>query len=219
MTNSMYWRQLTILPPKKTSQTPITLVGAGGIGSPTALALAKMGITDLTVFDFDSVELHNLPNQFFRREDIGQSKVQALSDIIKSYTNVQINSIPQALEKQKLSGLVISGVDTMKSRAEIWKQVKMNLDVPLYIDGRMGGELIHIYTVRPCSDSAWYEKTLRSDEEVPDLACTAQAIIYNSLGCADLICSQVKKYITGEPLKREIVFDHETMTLVTMCDT
>ena len=40
------------------------LVGAGGIGAATALCMAKVGFECLTVMDFDTVEEHNIPNQF-----------------------------------------------------------------------------------------------------------------------------------------------------------
>ena len=43
--------------------TPVTIIGAGATGSWLALMLAKLGIQDITVYDFDVVEEHNVPNQ------------------------------------------------------------------------------------------------------------------------------------------------------------
>ena len=66
----------------KIFECPITVVGAGGIGSFTTLALAKIGFTDIRVFDDDRIEIHNLGNQFYRRKDLNKPKVEALRDIV-----------------------------------------------------------------------------------------------------------------------------------------
>ena len=58
-------RQYRIYNPEK-SNLDITIIGAGSTGSFTALNLAKMGIKKIKGIDFDIVEAHNLPNQFFR---------------------------------------------------------------------------------------------------------------------------------------------------------
>ena len=72
-----YVRQSDIINPEVLG-TPVHIIGAGAIGSCAALALAKIGFKDFTVYDFDSVELHNLPNQMYRAKDIGKPKVEAL---------------------------------------------------------------------------------------------------------------------------------------------
>jgi molybdopterin/thiamine biosynthesis adenylyltransferase len=59
----VYWRQADLISPEALAAT-VTIVGAGGIGSPVALALAKKGCRTLTRYDPDMVEAHNLPNQF-----------------------------------------------------------------------------------------------------------------------------------------------------------
>lgn len=56
----------------------VLLVGAGGLGSPAALVLARSGIRRLTLLDDDVVELSNLHRQvLYRDEDIGHDKVGA----------------------------------------------------------------------------------------------------------------------------------------------
>lgn len=53
----------------------VTVVGAGGIGSPVLLALAAAGVGSITVIDDDIVELTNLQRQLAHRvEDIGRPK-------------------------------------------------------------------------------------------------------------------------------------------------
>jgi molybdopterin/thiamine biosynthesis adenylyltransferase len=211
-----YWRQLDLVTPGEL-KLPITVVGAGGIGSPTALALAKMGCSQLTVYDPDLVEPHNLPNQFYRLEDSARPKVEALRELIRTFTGLEIVSIQEAVNQQRLSGLVISGVDSMSARQSIWQgAVRYRSHVELYIDARMGAEVCRIYSIRPSDpeDVRAYELTLYDDDQATDDACTARAIIYNVLSIAGLIANQVKKYAKGEPLDREIILDLKTLTLL-----
>src|SRR3954469_26048634 len=81
--NARLLRQLDIADPDRLSGVPVTIIGAGGIGSFTGQFLAKMGVTDLTVYDFDSVEDHNLPNQLYPVEALGTPKSKALGEEIR----------------------------------------------------------------------------------------------------------------------------------------
>jgi len=57
----------------------VEIIGAGGIGSPLAETLATMGF-DLTIWDKDIVEAHNISNQNYYPDQIGERKVVALLD-------------------------------------------------------------------------------------------------------------------------------------------
>lgn len=193
-----FWRQTDLVIPDDLD-FPITIIGAGGIGSPTALLLAKMGCHKLTVWDPDRVESHNLPNQFYRLRDIGQYKVQALAEIIKDFTGVEIATMPVRFTDEYLFGVVVSGVDSMETRKEIWKSVKVG-DVQLYIEARMGAEIGYVYPINPSdsSEAEFYETTLYSSSETRELPCTARAISYNVFVIASIIAALVKKYAKKE---------------------
>lgn len=210
------WRQLDLVSPSDLEDLKVTVIGVGGIGSPTVLALAKMGISQITVYDDDSVEFHNIPNQLYRLSDLGKTKVEALSDAVVDYAGVNLVTKAERFENQQLSGVVISGVDSMTTRKAIWEKVKYNPSIQIYIDARMGAEVCRIHSVRPTdpSDVKWYESTLYSDEDASDLPCTARAIIYTVFVIAGLIASQVKKYVTNQYLSREVIFDFVTMSLI-----
>jgi molybdopterin/thiamine biosynthesis adenylyltransferase len=144
MDETKYHRQLDILDPKLMS-VPVVVIGAGATGSFTALSLAKMGVRNIKVYDFDTVEEHNLPNQFYRQCDIGKPKVEALREIIEQFEGIQINAKNEKYRGQRLAGIVITCVDSMDVRLNIWKFVKNNPDVKLYIDSRMGAEVMRVY--------------------------------------------------------------------------
>jgi len=73
-------RQLGIVSPAQL-QSPIVVIGAGGIGSWAVLALAKMGCPNITVIDFDTVEDHNVATQFYKESQIKMFKVDALEEL------------------------------------------------------------------------------------------------------------------------------------------
>lgn len=56
----------------------VAVVGLGGLGSNIAVALTRLGISQLYLYDFDRVELSNLNRQYYFLDDIGQYKADAL---------------------------------------------------------------------------------------------------------------------------------------------
>lgn len=59
------------------------ICGLGGLGSNTAVALARAGIGKLLLIDFDRVDITNLNRQHYFIDDIGRYKTEALTDIIR----------------------------------------------------------------------------------------------------------------------------------------
>jgi tRNA A37 threonylcarbamoyladenosine dehydratase len=96
MSNS-HIRQQDIVTPEELS-VPITLIGAGGIGSWVALALTKMGCSQLTVVDHDAVEEHNVASQFYSTEDLSQEKVYCLSENLEKFTGQVVRPVFQRFE-------------------------------------------------------------------------------------------------------------------------
>lgn len=68
---------------KKLSESSAVICGLGGLGSNTAIALARAGIGKLKLIDFDKVDITNLNRQNYFISDIGKYKTDALNDIIR----------------------------------------------------------------------------------------------------------------------------------------
>lgn len=174
-----YWRQLDVFDPEKFT-TPVHIIGVGATGSWIALILAKMGVKKITVWDFDNVEIHNLPNQIFGIKEVGMPKVEALQKILYRDCGIEITAKNERVDgTQKLNGIVYVCTDTMASRSQIWhNSLKYNLDVPLMVETRLGAELGMIYCVRPLNptDIREYENTLYTDEQAEASPCTYRAI-------------------------------------------
>lgn len=213
-----YTRQRDFFDPLSTNAVA-TIVGCGGIGSFTAFALAKLGVSELRLLDFDHVEEHNIPNQLFLPEQVGESKVEALAATILGATpTTNVTTYEQSLQDGiPRSTVVISALDSMQARAELWEQVKYKLDVRLFLDGRLGGENVVLYSVNPSqpSDVAGYEATLHSDEEGVDLPCTGRAIIDVGFAVASLITRAVRRSYAEQPLAPITYLDQNTLELLT----
>lgn len=100
----------------------INIVGCGSVGSTVAVLLARAGVTRMTLWDFDTVEAHNLANQMFRQNDVGRLKTEALADILTEINpdivdNLQLKS--DGWKGQQLSGYVFLCVDSIELRREI----------------------------------------------------------------------------------------------------
>jgi len=75
---------------KRLKAARILCIGAGGLGSPTALYLAAAGVGTIGIVDFDDVDLSNLQRQILHgTKDIGRSKLESARDRLRD-TNPEI---------------------------------------------------------------------------------------------------------------------------------
>lgn len=74
-----------LLPPETLRAKRVTLLGAGGLGSPAAVQFAGAGVS-LTVLDGDTVSLSNLNRQFlFAAADEGKPKAALAADRLRAF--------------------------------------------------------------------------------------------------------------------------------------
>lgn len=205
-----FLRQLDIFDPTDdTMQAPIQIIGAGAIGSFTTLALAKLGLDSFLVYDDDVVEEHNQPSQLYSSEDIvmaesekdgivpSKLKVDALQELIKRLTDVDISVIPEKWDGQPLSGIVISALDNMAGRSALWEACRYNADVDLFIDTRIGGSDVMVFTIDPMDmeHGKKYKRFLFSSDEVAELPCTARGIIDINFMVGSLVTRAVRRFL------------------------
>jgi molybdopterin/thiamine biosynthesis adenylyltransferase len=105
----------------------VTIVGAGGIGSPVLLALAAAGVGALTVIDDDVVELTNLQRQLAHRvEDIGTAKTEsaarAIRDLAPAAVVTQMRDRLDAGNAERLlagADVVVDTSDSFATRRDV----------------------------------------------------------------------------------------------------
>jgi hypothetical protein len=209
-----YTRQLDIIPQNLLSRK-ISVIGAGAISSFAALAVGKMGATDMESFDEDGVSAHNLPNTFYRKNDINNFKVSALAEILSDFTDTILVPVNKFYINQKLQETVIVATDSMASRKTVWLEFLKQEQAHYLIEARMGAQNGRVYTIKKVQEnSKWvvpknvkdfYEKTLYDDSKVAPVPCTNKAIIYNVLMISSLIARAYKAIITNENIPKEIL--------------
>lgn len=206
-----YVRQRSLFDPSSRGQVPIKIIGGGAIGSMATLMLAKVGFTNIEVYDFDRVEAHNIPNQFYPLDSIGEYKVMALKGIIKNFTGVEITANPEAWCYQPLRGIVISSVDSMKVRKELFDVTCMDEDITWMIDPRMGGLEYRVLIVNKDrkDNYSWYP-----DSEAVQDACGAQSIMFNVGLIGSIVGSIVCDIANGNTPPVEIVGHAGTLGLI-----
>lgn len=115
----------------------IHIIGCGAIGSTLALQLTRCGLTNITLWDFDKVESHNLANQQYRYNDVGEAKTASLHQIMLEI-NPQIKvNIKDRYTDEQLSGYVFMAVDSIDVRKDIVKNNLYNTTVKAVFDFRM----------------------------------------------------------------------------------
>lgn len=117
----------------------IHIIGCGSVGSTLAELLVRYGLTDITLYDFDTVVPHNLANQMFSSSDIGKEKVNAVADQLVAI-NPDLAETIRIADKgytgQMLSGYVFLCVDNIDLRREIAEKNKNNPNIKAMFDFR-----------------------------------------------------------------------------------
>lgn len=211
MIQNDYSRQVNILNPEEFN-TKINIIGAGATGSWVAFSLAKMGLSNLHIYDFDEVGMHNLPNQMFGVRDIGRNKALSIRNIIKLFTGFTVNARNEKVDGSvPLQGIVFMLTDTMKSRKDIYNRaIKNNPSIDLLIETRMDLRGGRIYVVDPKNreQTKMYEQTFYSDDEAEVSACgVSQTVLPSALAITSHAIWKLLNYINGEMVYNETILD------------
>lgn len=86
----------------------ILILGAGGLGCASSQYLVAAGVGEITLVDFDTVELSNLQRQVLHNDDrIGSKKVESAKASLESLNpHAVINTIDRRLEDAELDTLI-----------------------------------------------------------------------------------------------------------------
>lgn len=161
-------RHRSVFDPSKWTER-VDVIGVGATGSKIAMSLAKLGVSNLHVWDHDEVEEHNIANQVYGLPDIGRPKVEALAKAIKRATGnkPQTHGAWNPMAGRGAGEVVFAMVDSMDVRRQIFDLYKISPRVRLVIDSRMASDYGSLLTYRPGDDDTLsrYEATLFSDDD------------------------------------------------------
>jgi len=204
-----HWRGLDFYKPDFDKKSKACIIGCGAIGSYAALGLATLGIKELVLIDYDTVESHNLPNQFFAQSlnlTEGLFKTSVLEATIKLMVkDVKITVYPLKIEQIDFDELqdcsvFITSVDDMEVRRFIFDKITNSTHYinngTLIIDPRIGGLYANVYycDIKHTSHIDFYKSTLHSNSMALPLPCSGQSICDVSLTIAGAITSRYRTY-------------------------
>ena len=109
---------------EKINAAKVLLIGAGGLGSPSALYLAASGVGNITIIDPDVVDLSNLQRQIIHdTNSVGVPKVEsAKKRIAEVNPNVRVTAIMDTINNSNVRQLVrehdivVDGTDNFETR-------------------------------------------------------------------------------------------------------
>lgn len=161
---------------------PIHIIGVGATGSFVAMELARMGCPVLNLYDFDDVEIHNIPNQYYDTEDLGKLKAEALAEKLKAINpNITVNVFTSAVLPEhddehkgidEMAGYVFLLVDSMKVRRGLWEAAKKNKNIVHCWESRLGSDQARVYSLdMSVKDFSKYEMDFYDDDNAEVSAC------------------------------------------------
>lgn len=188
----------------------IIVAGIGGIGSNVAFQLARMIPANLTLYDDDNVEMVNMAGQLFSSNNIGESKVNAIANMIYDYTSMkQVLAIKDKFTSDKEPGdIMICGFDNMRARRtffnswynHILDKSEEERSKCLYLDGRLSMDTLQILCIR--GDDQYnierYEKEfLFADYEADATICSMKQTTYLACMIGSLMVNLFTNFIAN----------------------
>lgn len=160
-------RHEDVFNPTKWGEKRVDVIGVGATGSKVALSLAKLGVRNLHIWDDDVVEEHNLANQAYNLAALDLPKTLALSDIIQQATNTRPSRHGRWSNQRNLGEVVFMMADSMAARKGLFEAIKMNPNVRLVVDSRMGSDQAYLFSYQPGIQETLksYEGTLFDDDD------------------------------------------------------
>lgn len=101
----------------------VLIIGVGGVGQHVSTYLITNGIKDLTILDFDKVEISNLNRQILLTEkDLGRYKVDVVKEALKAKnSDASIRSINAKVDKSNIGEIITSEFDVVVDALDNWE--------------------------------------------------------------------------------------------------
>lgn len=217
----------------------VLIIGAGGIGSNTALGLAMLGIGGLLLADFDSVELQNLNRQvLYDTTAVGRKKVDVAIERLKAVNpdpeylarNIRIEGEAdiRSLLAEHEPDITVLGADRPVRAIDRWTSAASMREGLPYITGAVAGGYGAIWARIPgqtgCEECAllWlrednpeeWEIALRREQD--DLIPLTSALGFGAQIIAGLIGLDILHYLVGLPVRsadRRLYVDFNSLTI------
>jgi len=200
---------------KKILNSKVLIVGAGGLGCPIADLLARSGVGEIGIIDYDKVSLSNIHRQtLYTAKDVNRYKV----DIVKKRLNlinkdIKINTYNKKATEKNLNNLIkkykiiVDGSDNFKTKFLLNKfSLKLNKILILGAISKFDG---HIFTFDFNSKKSPCLKCFYQSEPSDEiLNCETEGILGSTANIVGAIQANeiIKKILSiGKDLKSKIL--------------
>lgn len=194
----------------------IVVVGCGSLGGNIAVAMAKLGLMQFTLYDFDKVEKHNIPNQPFSRFQVGSYKTDAVSDMIQD--QLFDKTLAKVIQKGKFDAsseipsgsVLVNAADSIIVRKEAAYSAPTNTFI---MDVRSGPDSYNVYFCDKRVKHQWdfYQKTFFDPSEAVGGGCGAQSTIFGNLDITALAVNGYVRFVNGHEYPAQINGDLWTL--------
>lgn len=185
MTQVNFMRHSNYFGPEDASNQTLHIIGCGATGSWVAMLAARMGWHNFVLWDSDTVESHNLPNQTYDHHQVGMKKVDALEECLLRFNDqVSVEKYDTFFEASNddhvsaLEDYVFIAVDSLSARKEIMSILKQHVFVHTVFETKMGftHATLNVIDTQEIDIIDNYISALKNDDEVEESACGAKII-------------------------------------------
>ena len=205
----------------------IHIIGCGSVGSTVAELLARFGLTNVSLYDFDTVEEHNLANQMFTVKNLYKPKIEGVFDRwveINPEAGKNIKLYGDGWDGQKLNGYVFLCVDNIELRKRIVEENKYNMNIKAMFDFRTALVSAQHYAADWSNDKD-IEALLdtmdfthaEAEKNVPVSACKVSLCVMPTVWSVAMAgVTNFINFVKGNKLERAMIlkpFEFETLVL------
>lgn len=171
------------------TQSHALIVGAGGLGAPSALYMAAGGVGTLTICDFDVVDLTNLQRQIIHTtQSVGINKAVSAKQILQAINpEVAVNTVEEKSTEAAMSKLVkdadvvLDCSDNFATRYAL-NRLCFEHQKPLVSGAAIGFEgQVTVYDFRQ-SQSPCYHCLFPDDGSEADMRCSENGVFSPLVG-------------------------------------
>ena len=164
------------------------IVGMGGLGSPAALYLTAAGVGELTLCDFDRVDLSNLQRQVLHTTaDIGELKTESATRSLRAINpDVKINTVDYVAEESELeaiaagASIILDCTDNFESRFGL-NRISRQTMTPLVSGAAIRWEgQVTVFDPRDAESPCYH--CLYPGEDLQDASCALEGVVAPLVG-------------------------------------
>lgn len=188
----------------------VIIAGCGGIGSNVCLQVARMAPASMVLYDDDVVETVNMAGQLYCTNDVGKSKVDAIVDMITSYTSMRnIYALKQKFDESCEAGdIMICGFDNMSARKAFFGAWQFHVHSKpeeekkkcLFLDGRLSIDTLQVFAMTGddiANMRRYCDNFLFSDADADETVCSMKQTTYLACMIGSVMTNLFTNFVAG----------------------